>query len=89
MAKEMPLTRKQKLIDKLVSVYNEKSNVKYKKGGSVIGGSAKLYKDYINNVDGSMKARKVYDKLNRVYYTKAKNKGVSPQNYIMTHVIGS
>ena len=89
MAKEMPLTRKQKLIDKLVSVYNEKSDVKYKKGGSVIGGSAKLYKDYINNVDNSIKARKVYDKLNRVYYTKAKNKGVSPQNYIMTHVIGS
>ena len=31
MAKEMPLTRKQKLIDKLVSVYNEKSDVKYKR----------------------------------------------------------
>ena len=44
---------------------------------------------YISGDKQNSKAKEVYDKLNRVYYSKAKEKGISPQNYIMSYVIGT
>jgi LysM repeat protein len=50
-----------------------------------------MYKNYINGVyDGTEReaaAERIYDKLNRVYYRKAKGLGMSAPNYIMTNII--
>lgn len=50
-----------------------------------------IYKDYIEGVyDGTemeKSAEKIYDKLNRVYYSEAKKQGMKVPNYIMTNVI--
>lgn len=50
-----------------------------------------MYKNYINGVyDGTDKeidAKKVYDKLNRVYLRKARLGGTTPPNYIMSKII--
>ena len=37
--------------------------------------------------DEEKEAEKVYDKLNRIHYSDAKSLGMSPTNYIMTHII--
>lgn len=37
--------------------------------------------------DEEKEAEKVYDKLNRIHYSDAKSLGMSPANYIMTHII--
>ena len=51
-----------------------------------------MYSNYIGGAyDGTKmekKASKVYDKLNRMHYRDAKVLGMSPANYILTHVIG-
>ena len=36
-----------------------------------------------------IEAVKNYDKLNRIYYSKAKELGMTVANYIMTHVVGN
>jgi hypothetical protein len=50
-----------------------------------------IYKNYINGLyDGTemeAAAQRLYDKLNRVYYGKAKGLGMSVPNYIMTNII--
>ena len=50
-----------------------------------------MYKNYINGLyDGTemeAAAKRLYDKLNRVYYRKAKGLGMSVPNYIMTNII--
>jgi len=55
------------------------------------GGEMDIYKEYINGqYEGTQKqteGMKAYDKLNRIYYRDAKNAGMSPANFIMTHVI--
>lgn len=47
----------------------------------------KLYKNYFNGTMQSEKARKNYDKLNRIYYKDAKANKMSSPNYILTHII--
>lgn len=55
------------------------------------GGELDLYKKYVNgDFDGSeeeLEAKKIYDKLNRVYYKPAKDAGMSVPNYIMSNVL--
>ena len=65
---------------------------KLEKGGEVDDNMDNvMYKNYINGVynNTSMEeeAANVYDKLNRVYYNKAKQNNMSVPNYIMSNVI--
>ena len=50
-----------------------------------------IYSDYMDGIyDGTPleeNAKKVYDKLNTIYYRQAKESGMTPANYIMTNVI--
>jgi len=75
------------LLNDMVSVPQKKDTVSYAQEG----GELDLYKKYINgDFDGSpeeLKAKKVYDKLNRVYYKPAKEAGMSVPNYIMSNVL--
>jgi len=61
-----------------------------KNGGS--SSNFSIYKKYVKGGFTSTKekgeAEKVYDKLNRMHYTDAKELGMSPGNYIMTHLVG-
>lgn len=51
-----------------------------------------VYRDYIEGIyDGTpdeLIAEKVYDKLNRIFYKKAKEQGMSAPNYIMSTIKG-
>ncbi len=59
-------------------------------GGQLNSGNITMYKDYIKgNIGNEPYAIKNYDKLNRIYYNKAKELGMSAANYIMTHVVGN
>jgi hypothetical protein len=65
---------------------------KYQSGGSTDNKQFEIYQNYINGVFDEVseeEAKQIYDKLNRIYYAEAKEKGMAPANYIMTHVIGS
>ena len=55
----------------------------YNKGGEML----RVYDDYINGLDNSSEAQKTFDKLNRIYYNKAKENNMSPSDYIMTYLI--
>lgn len=49
-----------------------------------------MYKDYIKgNIGNDIEAVKNYDKLNRIYYSKAKELGMTTANYIMTYIVGN
>ena len=89
MNKNTTLTRKHKLINNLTNQYNNMVPSKYKEGGPVMGKRMNAYKDYIDGNRTDAEAKSVYDKLNRVYYSDSKQKGLSPQNYIMSHIIGT
>ena len=56
-----------------------------------MGGKLRLYKDYINGVYDKSPSRdyveKVYDKLNRVYLSQAKQANMSTPNYIMSYLV--
>ena len=71
--------------DKFSYIVNE-----YKALGGEIS-DLKIYKDYINGIYDSKpnleKAELIYDKLNRVYYNKAGQVGMSAPNYIMSYLI--
>ena len=59
-------------------------------GGSTNNKQFEIYQNYINSIFDEVseeEAEKVYDKLNRIYYRDAKQAGMSPANYIMTHII--
>ena len=59
-------------------------------GGQLNSGNITMYKDYIKgDVENETEAVKNYDKLNRIYYSKAKELGMSAANYIMTYVVGN
>ena len=60
---------------------------KYRHGGSVENGALSLYKRYMEGGENNESGKRVYDKLNRVFYNDAKAKNMSIPNYIMTHVI--
>jgi DNA-directed RNA polymerase subunit RPC12/RpoP len=59
-------------------------------GGQLNSGNITMYKDYINgNIGNEEQAVKNYDKLNRIYYSKAKELGMTAANYIMTYIVGN
>jgi hypothetical protein len=56
-------------------------------GGQLNSGNINMYRDYIKGTIGNeIEAIKNYDKLNRIYYTKAKESGMTVANYIMTYI---
>jgi LysM repeat protein len=56
-------------------------------GGQLNSGNISMYKDYIKGIIGNEEqAIKNYDKLNRIYYSKAKELGMTAANYIMTYL---
>ena len=56
-------------------------------GGQLNSGNITMYRDYIKGTIGNeTEAIKNYDKLNRIYYTKAKESGMTVANYIMTYI---
>ena len=65
------------------------SEINYKKGGEP--NPLTIYSNYINgDYDGTdleNQAIKIYDRLNRIHYGDAKSLGMSPVNYILTHVV--
>jgi len=74
------------------AVNNEKYTYilnEYKSIGGEIS-NLKIYRDYVNGkYDGKSnlkKAEAIYDKLNRVYYHKAGQVGMSAPNYIMSYL---
>ena len=76
--------------NKDVYLNNVKDNSKYfnvlqyqQEGGEI----KRLYKNFFDGADKSEKAEKAYDKLNRVYYSKAKEKNMTAPNYILTYVL--
>ena len=76
-----------KMQTQLYDTYNENVPRKFKIGGPKLSPELGLYKDYVVGKDESQKARKNYDKLNRVYYREAKVNNMHPSNYIMTTMI--
>jgi len=73
----------------LMQAYN-KLPKEMKMGGSINKSNIDMYSNYITgNVVDNSEAIKNYDKLNRIYYSKSKELGMSPANYIMTHIVGS
>jgi hypothetical protein len=49
-----------------------------------------MYKDYVKGIIGNeIEAVKNYDKLNRIYYNKAKELGMTASNYVMTYIVGN
>ena len=64
-------------------------------GKKEFGGSINKYLTYKKFMNGGytgndkIEAEKIYDKLNRIHYRDAKQRGLSPQNYIMTNLLGN
>jgi len=64
-------------------------------GKKEFGGSINKYLTYKKFMNGGytgndkIEAEKIYDKLNRMHYRDAKQRGLSPQNYIMTNLLGN
>jgi hypothetical protein len=59
-------------------------------GGQLSSGNITMYRDYIKGTIGNeIEAIKNYDKLNRIYYNKAKDSGMTVANYIMTYIAGN
>lgn len=57
-------------------------------GGQLNSTNITMYKDYVKgNIGNEEQAVKNYDKLNRIYYNKAKELGMTAANYIMTYVV--
>jgi hypothetical protein len=83
------LSEKSKILNSIVSTYNENVPEKFKLGGATMTKPFTLYKDYVDGKVKTKEAEKNYDKLNRVYYGEAKSNRLSPSNYIMTYIIGS
>ena len=46
-----------------------------------------VYMNYINGIDDSDAAKNIFDKLNRMHYKDAKERGMGVANYIATNVI--
>jgi hypothetical protein len=59
-------------------------------GGQLSSGNITMYRDYVKGIIGNeIEAVKNYDKLNRIYYNKAKDSGMTVANYIMTYIAGN
>jgi hypothetical protein len=61
----------------------------FQEGGSLEPKQAAIYTKYITGENNTDEAKKTYDKLNRIYYKQSKDAGMSPANFIMTHVLGN
>jgi len=70
--------------EKYTYIINEYKSI----GGEI--SDLKIYRDYVNgkydNKSNLKKAEAIYDKLNRVYYNKAGQVGMSAPNYIMSYL---
>jgi hypothetical protein len=59
-------------------------------GGQLNSGNITMYRDYVKGIIGNeTEAVKNYDKLNRIYYSKAKELGMTASNYVMTYIVGN
>ena len=69
-------------------IYGE---IPVKKEGGESNNSLDTYKKYVleelTTKEDREKGKKIYDKLNRVYYKDAKKMNMNPSNYIMTYLI--
>ena len=69
-------------------IYGE---IPVKKEGGESDNPLNTYKKYVleelTTKEDREKGKKIYDKLNRVYYKDAKKMNMNPSNYIMTHLI--
>ncbi len=69
-------------------IYGE---IPVKKEGGESDNPLDTYKKYVleelTTKEDREKGKKIYDKLNRVYYKDAKKMNMNPSNYIMTHLI--
>jgi len=71
----------------LFTVYRKLPNKKM--GGGLEPKQLDIYTKYISGENNTDEAKKTYDKLNRIYYKQSKDVGMSPANFIMTHVLGN
>jgi len=62
---------------------NQLSGSTFQYGGEMLN----TYKNYIMGEDESKQAESIFEKMNRKFYTKAKENNMSPANYIMSHII--
>jgi hypothetical protein len=73
------------------NIFNWSNLDQWFKNGGESDFANNIYDDYMTGIyDGTPLegyAKKVYDKLNTMYYTQAKQAGMTPPNYIMTNVI--
>ncbi len=74
--------------------HRDRFNDYYSKIYKELGGEVDEFQIYANYINGSYngtemetKAEKIYDKLNRVYYRKARALDMSSPNYIMSNII--
>ena len=83
----LDLTNNVIMQNKMIRDYVEGN--KQKEGGE--NKMHKIYKEFVNGkYDGTEDydmAEKIYDKLNRMYYKKAKEQNMGVSNYIMTNII--
>jgi len=75
----------------IASVSSAQKQDPFSKQSLAKGGEYGVFNNYINgdynNTLREAAAEKVYDKLNRLHYKDAKALGMSPANYILTHVM--
>ena len=65
-----------------------KNKLGFKEGGSTTNPYT-IYMNYINGLDDSETAKNIFDKLNRMHYKDAKERGMGVANYIATNVIAN
>ena len=60
---------------------------RFKQEGGSTTNPYTIYMNYINGIDESEVAQNIFDKLNRMHYKDAKERGMGVSNYIVTNVI--
>jgi hypothetical protein len=63
------------------------SKLRYAQKGGSSTNPYTIYMNYINGIDDSDAAKNIFDKLNRIHYKDAKERGMGVANYIATNVI--
>ena len=62
---------------------------RFKQEGGSTTNPYTIYMNYINGLDNSEVAKNIFDKLNRMHYKDAKERGMGVANYIATNVIAN